>query len=264
MLNRWSLLSAVFLVACGSEDNKGTTPPATDSGVVVTDGATDTGVPVNDVAVDAPPMPMGLPLTKTKVGSPKFEIVEVVQTTGKIGTSSDNFTAGRALVTKVLPKHSLAMGTNNIVSKTPHAPPYTNELSSGLTAASMTLATTFPIADWTQPQGLAMFAMIVPSADAPTGKSFDFASGPILLPNPATLSIDGDLLTEDGTVIDPDFDSAYPVADVDTGYSHIALVFFESTEFVPATTKGKLKWSLKLRDTDGAGWDVTAGPFTVE
>ena len=108
--------------------------------------------------------------------------------------------------------------------------------------------------------------MVVPTANAPLGKSADGASGPIIA-NAVTLDYDADLLLG-ATVVDGEFDATSPVATTVTagvdGWSHLPLNFGESTEYI-AGVAGSYTFRIEVRETatPANGWDIEV-PFTVE
>ena len=104
------------------------------------------------------------------------------------------------------------------------------------------------------PNGFVVSMTIVPSASAPSGKSFESPDvGPVVSFN--TLDIDADLYIN-GALVDPDFDSEFPRASLVysdatiAGYSHLIFNFGENTAFATLTT-GNYDFRVKLSDKLG-------------
>ncbi len=156
------------------------------------------------------------------------------------------------------PKHVYDTGMNTFKSAVPHAPPYDGELAAGLAQTTFVNTGCFPASAFQAPSGVFVAGILVPSATAPTGSSYEVASdGPIIS---GELVVDGDLL-RNGVVIDPAFDSTYPPAKTIyggtvayAGYRHMILNFAENSDFSggAALTAGDYTFRVKISDGSGS------------
>jgi hypothetical protein len=212
---------------------------------------------------DAPAIP-DFTFTKTAVGSPAWDVGAPVQLSTTVGTMADNFADAHTSFLREWPDHQYDSNYNIYSTKTPHQPPYDAEMSAHLT--DIKVGTEMTLADWTSPTGIAVMMIVFPTAAAPIGNTFDGVLP--MIPNTVfPLDTGADLLRA-GTIVDPNFNSSYPPstkwAPGTDGYSHVPLVFFETTEFLtPQTSSGEFSWTFRLRDQTGAGYDLTAGPLVV-
>lgn len=169
---------------------------------------------------------------------------------------------------KVFSLHAYDPAANAFVPRVVHPPPYETEVADHLAMLDFPTGDRFRVEDWTYPLGILTAAVIVPSTNAPTGSTSDFASGPYI-PKDLALSVDGDLY-KDGAVVDPNFDSMYPTlesvqpsAAVD-GWSHMTLTFGEDTSFIPGTA-GHYRLHVHVYEVAAPtnGWQIDV-PFDVE
>jgi hypothetical protein len=109
------------------------------------------------------------------------------------------------------------------------------------------------------PSGVLISAILVPSASAPSGTSFEVSSpGPII---PGTFSVNGDLL-RDGVVIDPNFDSTYVKAGAlygvyYDGFRHIILNFGENSDFSGGAALTAGNYAFRVSISDGTSGSTT-------
>jgi hypothetical protein len=168
------------------------------------------------------------------------------------------------------PNHGYDTGLNEFKSILPHAPPYDGELTAGLAQTTFVNTGCFPASAFAAPSGVMISVILVPSATAPSGTSFEVpTSGPII---PGTVSIDGDLL-RNGVVIDPAFDTLYAkayalypqVQPPPDGFRHIILNFAENSEFSggAALTAGDYAFRVKITDNNGVASTSQTVHFTV-
>ena len=207
--------------------------------------------------------------TRTKIGAPSWEPTGVTAIAGQVGsTTPDIFLA--FLNSVVSPNHAFDDNDFIIGPAIAHAGPYDDEVGSLAKAKGFTPKQTFRASEFTAPGGIVILLNLVPSAGAPIGSSFDFASGPIIPNALFPIAVDGDLF-RNGELYDAFFDSSYagylgmtpPI--LKDGPSHLPWFFGENSGFgppdVPAT--GKYEFKLKITDNTGAGWLVQM-PFKVK
>jgi hypothetical protein len=228
---------------------------APDGGDAGPDGAETCGAPIVD--------------PEQVTGSPNWTSVAWAVFVGPLGTANDSLTTLNATFSTVWkPNHAYDTGFDQFKSVVAHAPPYDGELASGLSQAGFASTGCVPASAFVAPSGVLISAILVPSATAPTGASFEVASpGPII---PGTLGVDGDLL-RDGVVIDSAFDSQYVKAGALYGYTgaydghrHVILNFAENTDFSggAALTAGDYAFRVKIGDGSGSMTSQTIH-FTV-
>lgn len=206
---------------------------------------------------------------RTKIGAPIWEPTGVAAIAGQVGsTSPDTFFA--FLNELVRPEHAFDDNDFIIGPAVPHAGPYHDELATFAIEKGFRPTQKFKAREFTAPGGIIILLNLVPSAGAPTGSSFDFASGPIIPNAVFPITVDGDLY-RNGELYDPFFDSAYagypgmnPPIVVD-GPSHLPWFFGENSSFGPPNTPvtGNYEFKLKITDSTGAGWNLKV-PFTVK
>jgi hypothetical protein len=206
---------------------------------------------------------------RTKIGKPIWEISGVVVLAGDVGTDSfDPMIAFLENWTK--PNHKWWGDPDYLIGPDKaHAGPYNDELYTLATAKNLKLKQTFSKAEFTGPKGVWVAFNIIPGEGAPTGSSFDSASGPILPKAIFPLTEDGDTY-RNGELYDPFFDGSFsgqhnlhPPIDKD-GASHLFWFFGEDNYFGPENTPndGSYEFYLKITDATGRGWNLTV-PYTV-
>jgi hypothetical protein len=128
--------------------------------------------------------------------------------------------------------------------------------------------TTFTEAEFTPPEGLGLFCMIVPNAMAPIGMTFDGDMLPMLEHSNlfhivVSVTRDGAPYTQDGMGELQSFVDLglMPAGD---GLSHRILRDIMSQEFGDGSpAAGNYEWSETLTDSTGDGWQVNIA-FTVQ
>ena len=202
-------------------------------------------------------------------GTPDWTAVAWAVYVAPIGTASDPPSTLNASASAVwAPNH--AFDTTNSVFKSiiPHAPPYDGELATGLAQTTFVNTGCLPASAFVAPSGVLVSAILIPSATAPSGSSYEVAtSGPII---PSALYVDGDLL-RDGVVIDPAFDSTYTKAlylypsSGAEGYRHVILNFAENSDFSggAALIAGDYAFRVKISGGSGTGTTSQMIHFTV-
>lgn len=217
------------------------------------------------------PGPLGqhcIGCTLTKIGSPLWQPTGAIALAGDVGSTTPDlfidFTSDL-----VEPNHAYDANDNIIGPAVAHAGPYHDEVYTLALAGGETPKQAFTAAEFTAPNGVVIMLNIVPTAGAPTGSSFDFASGPIMPNAIFPLAVDGDVFRE-GVMYDQYFDSSFPGYSgltppiVKDGASHLLWFFGEDNFFGPANTPttGAYEFRLKITDSNNAGWNLTM-PFTV-
>jgi hypothetical protein len=200
-------------------------------------------------------------------GTPNWTVVAWAVFVGPLGTINSPPGVIAASFSAVwAPKHAFDTAMNQFKSVVPHPPPYDGELSAGLAQTSFVNTGCVPAAAFQAPSGVLIAAILVPSATAPSGTSYEVSSsGPII---PGALTVDGDLL-RNGVVIDPAFDSTSVTATAlygtpYDGYRHLLFNFAENSDFSggAALTAGNYAFRMKLSDGSGSATSQTVH-FTV-
>ncbi len=200
--------------------------------------------------------------TATKEGSPLWA-VEGFQTAAVFG-------AIQPQTERLWKGHGFNTVANAFYPQKTHVGPYTTEPARRCMEYGWDTGDHFPFIDWSNAGGrsLAVFGVIVPSADAPIGSTRDYLSGP-MLPRTLALYVDADLY-KDGALVDPDFDGAYPtLAQLDpsapeAGSSHLPLTFAENQHYIPGTP-GTYRLHVHVYEsaTPANGWQIDV-PFAID
>jgi hypothetical protein len=206
--------------------------------------------------------------SRVRIGSPLWQVAGVIAVAGDVGTTTPDPLIA-FLKDMVGPNHAWDDDDFIVGPKLPHAGPYDDEIFSLAVAAGHTPKQSFTKAEFTGPKGVIITFNIIPGAGAPTGSSFDFASGPILPNAIFPLKVDGDMYRE-GELYDPFFDGDFPgylglTPPINKdGASHLFWFFAEDDAFAPPNTptNGNYEFHLKITDSGGLGWNLTV-PFTV-
>lgn len=187
------------------------------------------------------------------MGSPSWKMAELVAYAAPVGVGTDDVfdrTTNRVLG----PNHGVDPGRSLTKALLPHPGPYDTEIETGLVKAGFTSKGCMKLSSLAAPNGFVVSMTIVPSASAPSGKSFEVPDiAPVV--SFTTLDIDADLYI-DGVLVDPDFDSQFPRAALVysdaslAGYSHLIFNFGENTSYAPLTT-GTYDFRVKLSDRLG-------------
>jgi hypothetical protein len=152
----------------------------------------------------------------------------------------------------------------------PHDGPYDGEIGAGVAARGFVDHTVFTVEQATLPNGVMEAWMVVPSAGAPSGKTPDAASGPMipnsLFPIHADFQgyLDGAAAPGDRVVFDvPPLDASLdPPFHVD-GHSHFPIFLADDVGSLPGST-GEHEWRGQLVDTQGNGWELSTRFTLVE
>jgi hypothetical protein len=205
--------------------------------------------------------------SKTPIGCPTWEPAGAVVMAGTVG-SGTALILDAWLAPILAPNHRFQQVY--LVPAAVHAGPYDEEPYAMTTAANVVLKQSFSVAEYTAPMGVVVLVNLVPSAGAPQGSSFDFASGPIIPNDNFPITIDGKFL-RNGIDYDPFSDISFygfdeinpPVAGAGDGPSHYVLHFGESSAAVPSVpADGTYEFQVRALDTRNNGWSMVI-PFTV-
>ncbi len=199
--------------------------------------------------------------TATRLGDPQWETAgwQIFSAPPAIATASGIWSL-----------HQFHSSVNAFGPDEVHPPPYDVEVADRAEALGFDTGDRFHRADWSYPsRSLWTFAVIVPSAGAPTGITSDDADG-AMIPETLELYVDGDLF-RGASNIDPEFDSQYPLlSQIDPtlsaqveGWSHMTLTFGEDTRYIPGVA-GDYVFRVHVYevDTPANGWQIDL-PFTV-
>ncbi|HMF39206.1 MAG TPA: hypothetical protein VKQ32_00865 [Polyangia bacterium] len=165
------------------------------------------------------------------------------------------------------PKHGYDAVQNLIKSLVPHAPPYDTELADGLAQTGYQDTGCVPASAFVAPSGVLISGMLIPSANAVNGTSFEVPTAGPVIPG-GSLVFDADLI-RNGVVIDPYFDSTYPdVATIYgdstlTGFRHIIVNFGENTDFSAGATLSAGNYDFRIKISGPGGMTSQTIHFVV-
>jgi hypothetical protein len=164
-------------------------------------------------------------------------------------------------------KHTYDAAMNVFKSAVPHAPPYTTELADGLAQAGFQDTGCVPASAFVAPSGVMISGMLIPSANAVNGTSFEVStSGPVIAGS--SLVFDADL-SRNGVVIDPAFDSTYPSVGTIygnanlTGFRHVLVNFGENDEWSGGATLAPGNYDFRIKISGPGGSTDQTIHFTV-
>ena len=267
-------------VVCTSSDDAGnrttqnvachanTTTAATNVFVVVDSWSSGGGTGLFDLRVsisDSPNDAGQLVMTRERVGSPAWELAPFHLFRATVGLLQDGLQVALQTILRVLPNHRLNQPSVSFAPSVPHAPPYGPELTAALAPCYPNTNEVWE-SDVQQPAGLILMGMVVPSAEAATGASFDFASGPIIANSrfPIQYSLrlmagSAPIFTAPGGTI-PAPSQLNPAVAGD-GYSHVPIAL-AVTNSNSVGTAGAFTWRFSALDAQSNGWILTI-PFTI-
>jgi hypothetical protein len=205
----------------------------------------------------------------TKIGNPIFKPIGMTLFAAPAGTDPIAMELiGSTAQAIYAGKHLLNTTLNALVPGTPHQPPYDDEIPNGVAAQGYFVSNTFADCQLYPTSGVYFLFFVAPDVGAPTGKSADFTSGPIV-PNTIFPMFLGTDLFREGVLVDPTGDSNYPPSTAITpgtdGYSHLPVTWVTGEGWIPKGTpvKGNYSWKLDLIDKNGNGWTITV-PYKVQ
>jgi hypothetical protein len=203
----------------------------------------------------------------TQVGEPTWQPVDFSTFAAPIGTSESGYAEfGETMQAILPPPNHVWIDGLGIGPGAPHPPPYDTEMSTGVANAGFDEQLLFLPDDFTAPSGIWVTFMLVPTADAPEGRTPDYESGPMIANALCPLHVEGVTL-RNGQMYDPwlawmdvpGLDTFPQFADTD-GHSHIPIFIADCADFGPPGTPlvGSYEFSVELRDNAGNGWDLWA------
>lgn len=203
----------------------------------------------------------------TSVGAPEWQVVDFHLFSAPIGTQVTGYAALFDTVASVLPppNHVINPATGTIEPGTPHAPPYDNEIGSGVRASGFAEKTTFAAQEFSNGYAVFLAFMLVPGPESTSGSSPDYTRGPIVPNALLPLSSVASTFRNGALFSQPSEFDVQPLIGVD-GFSHSPDFYVDNLDFAlsPQTVAaGSYKYEIILRDAGGSGWDVTV-PFIVE
>ena len=261
-----ALLMILVLMGCGDDERVGSA-----DGAALDARAADArfdSTPI-DAALDGPIGNGDTRVDISRLGDPSFDLVGWSIVTAPLGSTADP-SPGVATLEAIWSGHTYDAGLGVLGPGAVHAPPYDGEIAAGLITLGVDPGDHFVVSDWTAPAGLFFVVTLVPSTGAPTGRSPDFETGPIIPSALFPLEVEAELYHKGGVGIsDPWFEvDTYPTIDVVApssgadGYSHIPFAWGESTESIPGTP-GFYHLEIVITDNAGNGWSADL-PFRVE
>jgi hypothetical protein len=195
--------SALAPDAAGSDGSSKEAAAGADSGgrdgSAITDGSAELEAPGTDVPISDPCLAIHVdPQTLAPVAGNGPALWSVASWALYLVPSSD---VQAALFSVWAPLHVYDPAYGVFKSATPHLPPYDHELAAGLEQAGFTNTGCVNRASLTQNSDLILSLVMVPTADAPAGNSFDGQPGAPALPGAfalqGSLYANGSLLTSD-------------------------------------------------------------------
>jgi hypothetical protein len=206
-----------------------------------------------------------------RVGTPVWRPVDFHLFSAYVGTAASGYAEAIALFRAVMPPpEHVSVGSFLIGPGTPHAPPYDRELAAGLAALGYEDQHTFSASQFSAPgQEILPFWTLVPDPGV-TGRSADFASGPII-PNALFPVVVNGTAYRNGELFDPQlFDGPFLTPALDgtvdprfigvEGHSHVSAFtgighYAALDPTVPVA--GNYTYEITMRDQAGNGWHVT-------
>ncbi len=226
--------------------------------------------------------PTGLPLTATPVGAPVWSIGGLQMWQGPLGMTGEAVPPEIDFIYQGFHQFA-AFGLISVITEPLLPMPrddYSNLLPLFLQTSNTSITTTFPSTALVNGNAIYLGYTVYPNANAPTGASFDSASGPII-PN-GVFPITMNMTIQNGGVdyVVPDaFDMpsyagfatsaapplpAVPNAGDGDSHRHFITLIADLVAVTPGgALAGNYTWSYQLRDATGAGYDFTV-PFTVQ
>ncbi len=182
----------------------------------------------------------------TKVGTPGYDVVD-----------SHLYTAPtQGYFQALFPNH---------FPRVPHPGPYDQEFTEGLAATGYQEKQVFSVEDFTDPNAVHLGWILVPNANALTGSSFDFASGPIIPLATQPFRVRGDVFLNGAPFELGAFAFDAGTNDGFEGVSHFIIDVWENSAFAPPGLTdfvGDYEYRLTLRDTSNNGYDLL-GRFSI-
>jgi hypothetical protein len=185
-------------------------------------------------------------VTVTPVGTPVFQLVD----SHLYAAPTDSFPS-------VFPNH--------FPTRIVHAPPYDQEYANGLANTGYADKEVFSVSEFTSPSAVHLGYALVPQANAPTGATQDYASGPIIPNDILPITVQGDVFLNGAVYEQGAFGSSLPSIEGFDGRSHFVVESWENSDYAPpglGSLVGDYEYRLTVRDGNNNGFDVL-GQFEV-
>jgi len=203
----------------------------------------------------------------TQIGTPTWQPVDTHVFSAPIGTPATGFAEFSQTLDALLPppNHILRPGAG-VSPGLPHPGPYDRELAEGIARLGFTDKSVFSVSEFSAPNGIYFATMFVPGANAPTGSSPDYASGPIIPNGLFPIRIEGDVFRNGGLFEQNAFGFSVPAPPAlnppinVAGYSHFPFFAAEADVFGPPGLNdftGAYEYRLTARDTSGNGYNIS-------
>jgi hypothetical protein len=198
-------------------------------------------------------------VTVTPIGTPNFGPADFHQFSAHFGADFSAFNA----VTEALlpPPNHLPNPALGIGPGAPHAGPYTHELADGVADNGFVDKMLFSPQEWAPPNGIMFTFMVVPTPGT-TGRSPDFASGPIIPNSQFPIHVSWAILLNGtnpfgGTAeFDvPPLDASIGFPGVD-GHSHFPIFLGANSD--PLDPRGHWTSQVTVTDVNGNGFVLTS------
>jgi hypothetical protein len=210
-------------------------------------------------------------ITYTAIGTPEWRMTDCSVFSTTIGDGMAGFNPFLDLMDEIFrPLHLVEPQAATLMNEIPHVRPYENEISTAVAIRGYQPKTEFTVAEYTPPEGLALFCMMLPTASSTTGATFD-GDGLPLIPHTLFPILDVISVTRDGQPYGVDANVELPsfvdlgLPNAGEGVSHYILRDLQSKDFadaaIPAT--GSYVWSQTMTDSTGNGWRIDV-PFVVQ
>lgn len=198
----------------------------------------------------------------TRLTDPSWEIVDFHQRSAEFGEGYDLWSA-RTEETLPPPRHiqhpDLGIGPGEA-----HEGPYDREFSDAWAQHGWSNDSVFTLAEATTPLAIFSMFMVVPSANAPTGKTPDADAGPMIPHTLFPIHTAFEYLTDGTPVLGgvwdfdvPRLDMINPVYEVE-GHSHFPIYDARYLDIEPALGE-VYETHIVMTDATGSGWDFKYG-----
>jgi hypothetical protein len=205
------------------------------------------------------------------VANPTWTVTDFHFFTAPIGDPGNGFADFATTNQTVFPPpgYGYDPAHNGVVPGTaPITGPYDQQVANGLANAGIPTTSVFTVSQFSIPNAVFLDWVMVPTANAPTGASPDFANGPII-PNSIMQITFGGVTYRNGVTFDPNWSgvtdptTALGIPNPGAGWSHIPVITAEAFDFGNSVDPlGSYLEDFTLTDANGNGWEIQA-PFQV-
>src|SRR5262245_8606324 len=202
------------------------------------------------------------------IGQPAWRLADLQLFTAPVGTAASGYAEFGTTMVSILPppNHQFCPELGGPGPGVPHPPPYTSEMSAGVTALGFPSGPRFRPEDFSNGNGVYCTWITVPNGGI-TGSSPDFSSGPIIPNTLFPIHVSGATYRNGqlsnpflGTFDVPPLTAALSCPFNVDGPSHFPIFFADNMDFMPSGTNPVGAWEFRVQMTDSAGhgWDVSA------